>query len=389
MRTTIMRPTLAMLLAAASSLFAPALVGAQAPDIQFRQDYNEARKEAEKKGLPLVIYFTTDYCPWCVRLQAETFGDANVAKVMNEKFVPLKIHAHKEPELVKLLPIKAFPSVILAASDGKILGTVEGYQDAVRFHDNLLRALAAVSNPEWMQRDYQMATKAIANRDYPKGLALLKAILEDGKTRPVQVNAAKLLEQVEQQAAGELAQAKQMLDRGHANEASALLTKLVKDYPGTQTAPEAIGMLTSLTKTPEMRHQQRGARARELLAMAKEDFRTEQWLCCLDRCQLLTGSYGDLPEAAEALQLASAIRSNPEWMQIACDSMSSRLGDMYLGLAETWLQKGQPQQAMLCLERVIRTFPGTRQAEAAQYRMAQLQGLPTQQTGFQNPARPK
>ena len=90
------------------------------------------------------------------------------------------------------------------------------------------------------------------------------------------------------------------------------------------------------------------------------------------------------------LDMAAAIRSNPEWMQKACESMSSRLGEMYLGLAETWLQKDQPQQAMLCLERVIRTFPGTRQAEVAQYRMVQLQGQTTQQrSGYQNPTAPK
>ena len=99
----------------------------------------------------------------------------------------------------------------------------------------------------------------------------------------------------------------------------------------------------------------------------------------------MLGSFSDLPEGGEALQLASAIRSNPEWMQRTCESMSTRLGDMYIALAESWLQKSQPQQAMLCLDRVIRTFPGTRQAEAAQYRLAQLQGLPTQRPAFPPP----
>jgi thioredoxin-related protein len=377
-----MRCTIATLLAAACFLSWPGLVGAQTPEVQFRTDYNETRLEADKKGLPIVIYCTTDSCSWCLRLQRETFSDPVVAKSLNEKFVPLKIHARQDPRLIEALKIRAFPTVILAAPDGKILMTVEGYQEPVVFHDNLQRVLAAVSNPEWMQRDYQIAAKAIADRDYGKGVALLKAILEDGKSRPVQVSSANLLKQVEQQAAGELTRAKQMIDLGRTGEASGMLTKLVKDYAGTQTAPEAAGMLASIAKTPEMRNSQRGVRARELLAQAKEDFRTEQWLCCLDRCDLLVSSYGDLKEGGEALQLASSIRSNPDWMQRACESMSTRLGDMYINLAESWLQKGQPQQAMLCLERVIRTFPGSRQAETAQYRLAQLQGMPTQQSAF-------
>jgi thioredoxin-related protein len=384
-----MRYTFAILLGAAPLLLWPGLAGAQTSEVNFREikvetDYKAGRQEAATKGLPIVMYCTRDNCPWCVRLQRETFADPAVARTLNEKFVPLKVHeGYKYASwLIGELKIGAYPSIILSAPDGAILMTVTGYQDAVVFHNNLQRVLAAVSNPEWMKSDYQIAVKAIADRDFARGVALLKTILEDRKSRPVQVSAAILLKQVEQQAAGELAQAKQMLDKGSTTEASMVLTKLVKDYAGTQAAPEAAGMLTSLAKTPEMRSAQRSVRARELLAQAKEDFRTEQWLCCLDRCDLLNGSYGDLQESGEALQLASAIRSNPEWMQKACESMSVRLGEMYLGLAETWLQKSQPQQAMLCLERVIRTFPGTRQAEAAQYRLAQLQGLPTQRTGF-------
>jgi TolA-binding protein len=365
---------------------APALVRAQAtassPEIQFRSNYGDARQEAEKKGLPIVLYLTTDNCMWCQRLVAETFGDPAVAKVMNTKYVPLKIHAAQEPGLIQTLKVTSYPTVILAGPDGKILTTIQGFKDAVRFHDDLQRVLTTLSNPEWMQRDYQIADKAIQAGDYPRAVALLKAIVEDGKNRPVQLNADTLLKQVEQQAAGELAQAKQMLDKGKTNEASMMLTKLVKDYAGTQAAPEAAVMLTSMAKTPNMRNQQRSVRARELLAQAKEDYRTEQWLCCLDRCDLLSAAYGDLTEATEAQNMAGAIRSNPEWMQKTCDSMAVRLGEMYLSLAETWVQKGQPQQAMLCLERLIRTFPGSRQAEAAQFRLNQLQGMPTQRAGY-------
>jgi thioredoxin-related protein len=378
-----MRHTLAKLLAALPFLFWPALVHAQGPDIQWRTDYNAARKEADKKGLPLVIEFSTDNCFWCRRLENETFADPVVAKVMNEKFVALKIDANKDAQLVQMLSIRAYPTVILAAPDGKILGTLEGYKDAASFHDYLQRTLAVVSNPEWMVRDYQIAAKAVQEKDYARAVALLKAIVEDGQNRPVQANASALLKGIEQQAAGELAAAKQMLDTGRTTDASALLTRLVKDYAGTQAAPEAAGMLTSLAKTPESKGQQRSVRARELLAQAKEDFRTEQWLCCLDRCDLLSASYGDLPEATEAMQLASVIRGNPEWMQKACDSMAVRLGEMQISLAETWVQKGQAQQAMLCLEKVVRMFPGSRQAEAAQYRLAQLQGLPPQKSGGQ------
>src|SRR5207302_3426539 len=103
---------------------------------------------------------------------------------------------------------------------------------------------------------------------------------------------------------------------------------------------------------------------------------------CMDRCEVLASSFADLPEGAEAIQLAAEIKNNPQWMRQACESLSERLGLLYLALAETWLKKGQPHEAVLCLERVIQTFPGTRQAEAAQVRLAQIQGQPTRQANY-------
>ena len=46
-------------------------------------------------------------------------------------------------------------------------------------------------------------------------------------------------------------------------------------------------------------------------------------------------------------------------------------------LADPWLTRGQPQQGVFYLERVVKTFPGTRQAEVAQVKLARLQGPST------------
>ena len=160
---------------------------------------------------------------------------------------------------------------------------------------------------------------------------------------------------------------------------------MLRLFAGTQAATEAGQMLTSLGAKPEIKTLQRTRRARELLAQAREDYRTQQYLFCLDRCEVLAGNYADLPESAEAVQLASEIKNNPQWMRKACEDLSDRWSMMLLGLAETWLKKGQPQQAALCLERVVQAFPGTRQAEAAEARLSQIQGHPTRQAEYTKP----
>ena len=78
--------------------------------------------------------------------------------------------------------------------------------------------------------------------------------------------------------------------------------------------------------------------------------------------------------------MAAEIKNNPEHLQQACDNLSGQLGVLYLTMAETWMKKGQPQQAILCLEHLIQTLPGTRHAEMAQVRLAQIQGVPPMRT---------
>lgn len=355
---------------------------AAAQEIMWRQDYNAARREAVETSRPLILDFSTENCFWCNKLDASTFREPNIITVINDRFIPIKVDAQKNTYLTEFMRIQSFPTIVLAAPDGKILGTIEGYLESNRFHEHLQRALVNVSNPEWMTRDYQEATKADAASDYARAITLLKSVTADGQDRPIQLKARQLLQDLEQRASTRLVRAKQLEDRGQTAEALDNLTELLRAFAGTQAAAEAGQLLTTLAAKTEIKLQQRTRRARELLAMAREDYRTQQFLCCLDRCEVLSVTYGDLPEASEALHLATEIKNNPEWMRQACDSLSDRLGLLYISLAESWVKKGQPQQAIVYLERVIRAFPGTRQAESAQVRLAQLQGQPTRQATF-------
>ena len=356
-----------------------------AQEVQWRTDYNKARQEAVDKGRPLLLDFGTENCFYCKKLDATTFRDPTVVSVLNKSFIPLKIDAERNAALADALRVERYPTLVLAAPDGKILATQEGYLEALRCHELLQRALASVSNPEWMARDYQEAVKAIAASDFARAVALLRSVIEDKGNRPVQQKARQVLDDLEQQAAGLLARAKQHVDKGQTDEAVARISELVRAYAGTQAATEGGHMLGTLAGRPEITNQQRVKRARDLLAQAREEYRTQHFLACLDRCDDLASSFGDLPEAADAIQLAAQIKNNPEWMKQVCESLSDRLGVLYLSLAETLLKKGQPQQATIYLERVVQTFPGTRQAEAAQVRLAQIQGLPAQTVDFKKP----
>jgi thioredoxin-related protein len=362
------------------------LVYARAEEVQWRSDYPTARREATDKDRPLLLDFGTDNCYWCKRLDTTTFRDNGIANLLNKRFVALRVDGNREADLVEKLRIQAYPTLILASPEGTILDVIEGFKEPAPLQERLLRALTLVSNPEWMQRDYQEAGKAIGTSDYTRAIALLKSVVQDGKDRPIQVKARQLLQDLEQQSAGRLARARQLADKGETTEAIDTVTELMRVFGGTQAANEGAHMLTALASRPEIKDAQRTRRARELLAQAREDYRTQQYVWCLNRCETLSSTYTDLPEGNEARQMAADIKNNPELLRQACDSLTDQLGVLYLTMAETWVRKGQPQQAILCLERLVQTLPGTRQAEAAQLRLAQIQGQPaTRPVEFKKP----
>jgi thioredoxin-related protein len=271
-------------------------------EVEWRQDYQKARQEAADKSRPLFIDLGTDNCFWCKQLDARTFKEPGVAAILNERFVPLKIDASRDPRLADALRVQNFPTLVFANSEGRILGYQEGFVEAAALKEVLERLAPAAAK----------APPASPNLEGP-----------------------------------------------------------------------ASEKLTSRAKVkPEGDEEDRLRRARDLLGQAREDYRAQQILFCLDRCELLANNYADLPEGAEAAKLATEIKSNPEWMKQACDQLADRMSQLYLSLAETWLKKGQPQQAIYYLERIVQSFPNSRHAEAAQVRLAQIQGQPSATIDF-------
>lgn len=362
---------------------------ARAQEVAWRKDYGSALQEALEKKRPLVLDFGSQDCFWCRKLDDNTFRDAAVVALMNGRFIPVKIAAEQYQSLVQHLNIQSFPTLVVASPAGKILTTQVGFLEAARFLDFLQGGLARATEaapsqtatatdpaPPWMLEDYDTAAGAIGRSEYARAVPLLKTIVTANKNYPVQKKAARLLKDLEEQAAARLSQVKEMGEAGRALEALQAGQELVRLYDGTAAAAAGLAMLSSLNARLDVKSRERLRQARELLLQAQEEFRTEQYLTCLLRCETLAGRFTELPEAAEAAELANKIKSNPERMQQLCDRVPELLGMLYLSTAEAKLKQGQPQQAVFLLERILQAFPNSRHADLAQVRLSQIQGPP-------------
>jgi uncharacterized protein YyaL (SSP411 family) len=365
------RPALLLpLVTSAVLLFATSAPAAD--PVVWRTDYNAARKEAAEKGLPLFLVIGTDNCFYCRKLEAGPFRDAAIAGHLTRNFIPLKVDANKEPNLAKALKVQVYPTMVLAGADGKIVAFIEGFLETDRLEEQLKRAVTTASTSDWSARDFEQATKALAIGEYPRAVSLLKGIVKEASAKPIGVKAKQILDDVEKLAAGRLARAKALEERGFTQEAVDTLAEAVKTYAGTQAAADAATLMTGLAAKPDIQEKLRLRSARDLLARAREDFRTDKFYDCLQRCDRLMSVYGDLPEGKEAKSLAEDIRGNPDRLTIACDQMNERTASMYLTLAESWVKKGQPVEALACYERVARMTPNSRLADIATAEMTKL-----------------
>ncbi len=350
---------------------------APAPAVAWWTDYNSARKEAQEKGLPLLLVIGSDDCFYCRKLEAGPLKDAGVAKLLAGGFVPLKLNATHNPEIAKALKVQLYPTMVLAAPDGKIHAFIEGYVEADRLTEQLKRTATAVATADWAARDFNEASKALAASDYPRAVSLLKGIIKDAGEKPVGVKAKQILDDVEKVAASKLARAKQLEEQGKSQEAMDVLAEAVKQFAGTQAASDAATRLTGLADRPGELQQRRERIARDLLAVARDDFRAGRLYDCIQKCEQITTAYAELPEAKHADALLADIKGNPERLAKACEQMNERTAAMYMALADSWTKKGQPSEAVECLKKVMALCPNSRHADLAQAELTRLQSKTT------------
>jgi tetratricopeptide (TPR) repeat protein len=353
-----------------------------ADPIPWRTDYNEARKEAIEKNLPIFVEIGTEECFYCRKLENGPFKDPALAKMLGTNFIPLKIDANRDVQLARALKVSLYPTMVLAGHDGKIYAFLEGYMESERIQDNIKRMMTVLNPSDVYARDVTDATKAIAATEYSKAVALLKIVLKDAADKPVGLKAKELLDGVEKLAAAQLTRAKELEQNGSGVDAMDVLADLLQTYTGTQAAADASTLLASLTEKNDSRERIRARRARDLMAMAKEAFKSEKYFDCLQHCEQLTSAFADQLEAKEAAALVAEVQANVSRLSAAYEQANERTAATYFTLAESWTKQGYTKEAATCLEKVVQLAPESTFAADARARLAKLERGAAMPTGF-------
>ncbi|QEG40395.1 thioredoxin family protein [Roseimaritima ulvae] len=90
-------------------------------EIPWNEDLRAAHQQAEQQGKLLLLHFYTDNCHWCDKLEDGAFQSPQLAAAIGPHYVPVKIHAGKNPTLAKTFKVSRFPTDVIVSTDGTVL----------------------------------------------------------------------------------------------------------------------------------------------------------------------------------------------------------------------------------------------------------------------------
>jgi len=131
--------------------------GALADRITWRA-FAEGKQQAEASGKKLMVYFRTEWCGYCDRMEKSTFGDEDVARFLEKRFVPVKIDAEEERKLAAAFQVQSYPTSWFLTPEGEKILFLPGYAPAEPFL-HVLRFIHADAYEEMSFEEYLEANR--------------------------------------------------------------------------------------------------------------------------------------------------------------------------------------------------------------------------------------
>jgi uncharacterized protein YyaL (SSP411 family) len=81
----------------------------------------ETFEKAKEHNKPVLLSIGAVWCHWCHVMDQTTYSDIEVAKLIEEKFVPIRVNRDQRPDIDKRYNMGGWPSTAFLTPDGEIL----------------------------------------------------------------------------------------------------------------------------------------------------------------------------------------------------------------------------------------------------------------------------
>lgn len=103
--------------------------------VRYYKFWEKALKAAKKTDKLIFLDAYTTWCAPCKRMEITTFKNAEVIKVLNDKFIPIKLNMERGEgiALAKKYRIGGYPTLLFIDSEGKMLHSEAGFKNDSSF----------------------------------------------------------------------------------------------------------------------------------------------------------------------------------------------------------------------------------------------------------------
>jgi len=108
--------------------------------IQWIHDYEEGMDNASESERPAMVYFHTEWCTYCEKMENDTFSKERIV-LKSERFTAIQVDGDERQDLVEKYDISGFPTVVFVDPEENELHRAVGYRDANEFHADMNTAL--------------------------------------------------------------------------------------------------------------------------------------------------------------------------------------------------------------------------------------------------------
>jgi len=114
--------------------------GRAGPMVAWHNNLKSGWREAKRRGVPMVIFITSDNCVYCDAMKQNTWCDKQVQRRLAGKFVAIRLNTLRNRETLSRIQVQTYPTTLLGSPNGKVIGHRVGYQPPAELQSFLAEA---------------------------------------------------------------------------------------------------------------------------------------------------------------------------------------------------------------------------------------------------------
>jgi protein disulfide-isomerase len=85
-------------------------------------------QESRRRGVPMVIFITSDRCHYCDAMKRDTWCDQSVRERLATDFVAIRLTPQINAQVLRRIKVSSYPTTLIGIPQGKIVDHRTGYQ---------------------------------------------------------------------------------------------------------------------------------------------------------------------------------------------------------------------------------------------------------------------